>query len=147
MKRKVVCSLLAASLLPLSLFSVASSANAAETVLVKGNGAEPGSIDPQKVEGVPGSTIDLDLFEGLTVEGPNGDILPGAAKSWTVSKDHLVYTFKLREDAKWSNGKPVTAQDFVYGMQRAEDPKTASTYAYLLYPIKNAKKLMRINYL
>ncbi|MGJ3494499.1 Periplasmic oligopeptide-binding protein precursor [Piscirickettsia salmonis] len=142
MKKSVRYFLLVASVLSFALCSMTASANTTvENVLIKGNGAEPGSIDPQKVEGVPGSTIVLDLFEGLTIEGPNGDILPGVAKSWVVSNDHLVYTFKLRQKAKWSNGKPVTAADFVYGMQRAEDPKTASTYAYLLYPIKNAKKI------
>lgn len=114
---------------------------AAKQVLVKNNGAEPGTLDPQKVEGVPASNISLDLFVGLTLEAPDGSIVPGVAKSWSISKNHLVYTFHLRKDARWSNGKPVTAEDFVYGMRRGVDPKLASAYAYFLYPIKNAKAI------
>ncbi|APS83925.1 hypothetical protein AVM71_12805 [Piscirickettsia salmonis] len=83
MKKSVQCFLLVASVLSFALYSITASANTTvESVLIKGNGAEPGSIDPQKVEGVPGSTIVLDLFEGLTIEGPNGDILPGVCRKF-----------------------------------------------------------------
>lgn len=80
-------------------------------------------------------------FEGLTIYDAAGKIVPGTAESWTLSDDGTVYTFKLRADAKWSDGTPVTAGDFVFSYQRVEDPKTAAKYANILYPIKNAEKI------
>lgn len=100
--------------------------------LVRGNGSEPASIDPQKVEGVPGSNITKDLFEGLVTQDAEGNTIPGQAESWTVSKDNKVFTFKIRDNAKWSNGDPVTAGDFVFAFQRAVDPETASRYAWFM---------------
>ncbi|WP_257288450.1 ABC transporter substrate-binding protein [Endozoicomonas sp. SESOKO2] len=100
--------------------------------LVRGNGSEPASIDPQKVEGVPGSNITKDLFEGLVTQDSEGNTIPGQAESWTVSKDNKVFTFKIRDTAKWSNGDPVTAGDFVFAFQRAVDPETASRYAWFM---------------
>ena len=114
---------------------------AALQVLHKGNGAEPQTLDPHKVEGVPASNILRDLFEGLTSEAPNGDIIPGAAESWEISADGLVYTFKLRPSARWSNGDPVTAQDFVFGFQRSLDPATLSRYTTILAPVENATQV------
>ncbi|WP_337262351.1 MULTISPECIES: oligopeptide ABC transporter substrate-binding protein OppA [unclassified Serratia (in: enterobacteria)] len=101
--------------------------------LVKNNGAEVQSLDPHKIEGVPENNVTRDLIEGLANTTPDGSIVPGAAESWD-NKDFKVWTFHLRKDAKWSNGQPVTAQDFVYSWQRIVDPKTASPYAsYLQY--------------
>lgn len=101
--------------------------------LVRNNGSEPQSLDPHKVEGVPEANIIRDLMEGITLESPDGSVLPGSATSWE-NKDFKVWTFKIREDAKWSNGDPVTAQDFVYSWRRLADPNTASPYAsYLQY--------------
>lgn len=101
--------------------------------LVRNNGSEPQSLDPHKIEGVPEAALARDLFEGITIVSPDGDILPGSATSWD-NKDFTVWTFKIREGAKWSNGDPVTAQDFVYSWQRLADPNTASPYAsYLQY--------------
>lgn len=116
---------------------------APEQVLVKGNGSEPATLDPQKVEGVPESNILRDLFEGLVNSGPKGEVLPGVAESWET-KDNKHYVFHLRKDAKWSNGDPVTAHDFVYAFQRAVDPKTASPYSwYLEMPtIVNASEII-----
>ncbi len=105
---------------------------AKEQSLVRGNGSEPASLDPQKVEGVPGGTVDRDLFEGLVTQDSNGNIIPGQAESWTISNSNKLYTFKIRDTAKWSNGDPVTAHDFVYAFRRAVDPKTASRYAWYL---------------
>lgn len=106
---------------------------AEKQVLVRNNGSEPQSLDPHKIEGVPESNISRDLLEGLVINDPNGKILPGAAESWD-NKDFKVWTFHLRKDAKWSNGDPVTAQDFVYSWQRLSDPKTVSPYAsYVQY--------------
>ena len=72
----------------------------AEVVLHRGNGAEPETLDIHKLTGVLEANIARDLFEGLVVEAANGEIIPGAAESWTVSDDGLVYTFKLRSDGK-----------------------------------------------
>lgn len=99
--------------------------------LVKGNGAEPATLDPHKTEGVPESNILRDLFEGLVTSGPKGETLPGVAESWET-KDNKHYVFHLRKDAKWSNGDPVTAHDFEFAFKRAVDPKTASPYSWYM---------------
>ncbi|MGX5834322.1 ABC transporter substrate-binding protein [Aeromonas piscicola] len=114
--------------------------------LVKGNGSEPATLDPQKVEGTPESAILRDLFEGLVTSGSKGEVVPGVAESWET-KDNKHYVFHLRKDAKWSNGDPVTAHDFVYAFQRAVDPKTASPYSwYLEMPtIANATEIIAGN--
>ncbi len=112
-------------------------------VLHRGNGSEPQSLDPHKSEGVPSANIQRDLFEGLISEAANGDLEPGVAKSWTMSADGRVYTFKLRQDAKWSNGDLVTAYDFVYSWRRIVDPKTGSYYSQTLAPIKNAEAIIQ----
>ncbi|MFI8416961.1 oligopeptide ABC transporter substrate-binding protein OppA [Serratia sp. NPDC078593] len=101
--------------------------------IVRNNGSEVQSLDPHKIEGVPENNVTRDLIEGLTNNGVNGEIKPGVAESWD-NKDYKVWTFHLRKNAKWSNGQPVTAQDFVYSWQRLVDPNTASPYAsYLQY--------------
>lgn len=106
---------------------------AAKQELVKGNGDEVQSLDPHKIEGVPESNVSYDLLEGLLINDQNGHPVAGVAESWE-NKDGKVWTFHLRNNAKWSNGEPVTAQDFVYSWQRLADPKTASPYAsYLQY--------------
>ena len=126
-------------LLTAAIATLAQAANA-ESVLRRGNGSEPHSIDPQTAEGVPESNILRDLFEGLIGEDASGNLVPGVAEKWEISADGKTYTFHLR-DAKWSDGSPLTAHDFVYGWQRAVDPATGSHYSFLLYPIKNAKKI------
>ncbi|MFE8119198.1 oligopeptide ABC transporter substrate-binding protein OppA [Brenneria goodwinii] len=106
---------------------------AAKQELVRNNGAEVSSLDPHKIEGVPESNVAHDLYEGLVISDPSGQVTPGVAESWD-NKDFKVWTFHLRKNARWSNGDPVTAQDFVYSWQRLADPKTASPYAsYLQY--------------
>lgn len=106
---------------------------AAKQELVKGNGDEVQSLDPHKIEGVPESNVSRNLLEGLVISDTQGHPIPGVAESWE-NKDGKVWTFHLRKNAKWSNGEPVTAQDFVYSWQRLADPKTASPYAsYLQY--------------
>ncbi|MBP2698990.1 ABC transporter substrate-binding protein [Photobacterium lucens] len=96
--------------------------------LVRGNGTEPESLDPQKVSGVPESNVIRDLLEGLVNQDSKGNLVPGAAKSWET-EDYKTWTFHIRDDAKWSNGDPVIAEDFVYTWRRLADPKTASPYA------------------
>lgn len=94
------------------------------------NGAEPESLDPAQVQGVPEHRILQAIFEGLTVVDASGKPAPGVAESWDISEDGTVYTFHLREDAVWSDGVPVTAQDFVYSWTRELDPATAAPYAW-----------------
>jgi oligopeptide transport system substrate-binding protein len=108
--------------------------------LLYGNGAEPATLDPAKIDGSWEIVIVDQLIIGLTQFGPDGKIVPGVAKSWESSPDGLTWTFHLR-DANWADGVPVTADDFVFGIQRVLDPKTASTSAFLDYPIKNAEQI------
>ncbi len=112
----------------------------AQDVLRVGNMGEPATLDPHHVAGVWENRIIGDMFMGLTTEGPDGSVVPGAAESWTVSDDGTSYTFKLR-DHKWSDGTPVSADDFVFALRRILKPETAAKYASLLYPIKNAEEL------
>ncbi len=111
---------------------------AAEVVLHRGNHAEPDSLDPHRAGGIWEHAIISDMFTGLTEKAANGDVIPGSAVSWTVSEDGLVYTFTLRDGMVWSDGVPVTADDFVFAWRRIIDPVTAARYASLLFPIKNA---------
>ena len=116
---------------------------AKEQVFRKNNGAEPGTLDPHRAEGVPASNILRDLFEGLVAELPNGKYIPGVAESWTVSEDSKKYVFKIRKNAKWSNGDKLTAQDYVFSLRRSVDPKTLSNYSSMLYPIRNARNIVK----
>jgi len=108
-------------------------------VLHRGNDAEPGSLDPHLMGAHWEAVILGDLFLGLTTEDPKGEPMPGAAESWTVSADGLVWTFKLRPGLVWSDGAALTAEDYVFGFQRLLDPKTAAQYASIQYVIKNAQ--------
>ena len=108
-------------------------------------GTEPTTIDPQLVEETAGSAIVNDLFEGLYVLDASGKTQPAGALSYELDSTGTVYTFKLRPEAKWSNGEPVTAADYVYGWQRAANPKTASNYAWFieLMGIANASEVIQ----
>lgn len=109
-------------------------------ILRVGNGAEPEGLDPHVVTGIPEHHILSTLFEGLVRLDPATlNPTPGVAESWEVSPDGLVYTFHLRKDAKWSNGDPLTSKDFAYAWRRVLTPSLASEYAYMLYPMKNAR--------
>ena len=106
-----------------------------------GNGAEPQGIDPHLVTGVPESHIVRALFEGLAVKNPiTLEPEPGVAERWEISPDGTVYTFFINPQAKWSNGEPVTASDYVWSWERALHPETGSLYAYMLFPVVNAEK-------
>ncbi|MCG2593509.1 peptide ABC transporter substrate-binding protein [Ramlibacter sp. XY19] len=100
----------------------------ATQTLIRNNGSEPESLDPAIAESVGANNITRDLFEGLTANDADGKIVPGVAESWKQINP-TTWVFKLRPNAKWSNGEQVTAQDFVYGIRRFLDPKTASNYA------------------
>src|ERR1700730_1613331 len=113
----------------------------AETVLRIANQGEPETLDPHKTSTTVESNILRNLFEGLVVQDPKGDVAPGVAETWSVSPDGMSYRFNLRANAKWSNGDPVTAGDFAFSLRRIEDPKVNSQYAEVLYPIKNAEEV------
>lgn len=108
-----------------------------EQKIVYNLGADPKTIDPQLNSAVDGSTIIHNAFEGLMREDENSKIVPGTAEKYEVSDDGTVYTFHIRKDAKWSDGKPVVAGDFEYAWKRALNPKVAAEYAYQLFYIKN----------
>ena len=101
---------------------------AARQEMVRNNGAEPESLDPAYIESIPAGSIDVDLFEGLTATDHHSNIVPGVAESWKQA-DATTWVFKLRRNAVWSNGQPVTADDFVYSWRRFLDPKTAAKIA------------------
>jgi oligopeptide transport system substrate-binding protein len=102
------------------------------------------TIDPQLIEDNSGHDVARQLFEGLMNQDEKGALVPGVAESYTASADNKTYTFKLRNNAKWSNGDPVVAGDFVYAWQRAVDPATASNYSWYLElaTIKNASEII-----
>lgn len=127
---------------PVAVGGASGAERAAVQVLRQGNGAEPQTLDPHRAQGVPASNILRDLFEGLTSEQPDGALIPGAAERWEVSEGGRVYTFYLRVDARWSNGDPVTAVDFVYGLRRSVDPATLSQYSSILHPIEHAEAII-----
>lgn len=114
------------------------SGGAQAKVLHRGNNAEPLTLDPHKANGQWENNIVGDLMMGLFTEDHDGKPVYGMAESHTVSSDGLVWTFKLRA-AKWSDGEPVKAQDFVFAFQRLLDPKTAAQYASIQFVIKNAQ--------
>jgi oligopeptide transport system substrate-binding protein len=123
------------------LAALAPNAWATEQVFRRGNGAEPESLDPARVESVPASRILGDLYEGLVTLDAADRPVPAAAQSWQVSPDGLVYTFHLRSGLQWSDGSPLTAEDFVYGIRRVLDPASQSASAFLTFPIKNAEAI------
>ena len=102
------------------------------------------SVDPQLVEDVTGSEVVRDLFEGLLNQNADGDLMPGVATSYSTNDTKDIYTFALRENARWSDGEPVTAHDFVYAWRRAVDPTLASPYAWYmeLMSIENAAAII-----
>ncbi|MET4054570.1 oligopeptide transport system substrate-binding protein [Pantoea agglomerans] len=105
---------------------------------------EPASLDPLKAVGLPEIQVIRDLFEGLTNQDSQGKIVPGVAQSWS-SSDNKTWVFTLRNNARWSNGDPVTAQDFVYSWQRLVDPKNSSAFAWFagLSGIQNAAAITK----
>ncbi|KAA1046899.1 ABC transporter substrate-binding protein [Pseudocitrobacter sp. 73] len=121
----------------------AGTALAAKQELVRHIKDEPASLDPAKAVGLPEIQVIRDLFEGLVNQDEKGNIVPGVATRWQ-SNDHKIWTFTLRNNAKWSDGTPVTAEDFVYSWQRLVDPKTTSPFAWFaaLAGINNAQAII-----
>ena len=110
-------------------------------VLHYGNYGEPQDLDPQVVQGIPELHLIQALYDSLIDVDPKDlHLIPGLAKSWEISPDHLVYTFHLRENIKWSDGTPITADEYIMSWKRIISPKFASEYAYLIYNyVKGAK--------
>jgi oligopeptide transport system substrate-binding protein len=114
--------------------------------LVRSQGTEVASLDPHKASGQPEANIIHELLEGLVNFGVHGEIVPGVAQSWQ-SSDQKTWIFSLRPEAKWSNGDPVTAQDFVYSWRRLADPNTASIYSSYLQDmqLQNSQEVLSGN--
>ena len=122
-----------------ALLTATSLGASAEMVYHRGNTADPETLDQHKTSTVYEAHILRDLYEGLVAYSADGKIIPGSATEWTVSDDGKVYTFKMRPDAKWSNGDPVVAGDFAFSLKRIMNPETGAKYASVLYPILNAE--------
>ncbi len=122
-------------------FALGAASMAQAATLHLHNGGDPRSLDPQRVSGNWEDRPVSDYIEGLMTLDAKGGAILGQAASYSVSDDGLVYTFKIRDNAMWSDGEPVVAEDFVLGLQRLEDPKTAAEYAYLQYFIDNAEAI------
>ena len=104
------------------------------------NGSEPQTLDPGLMTGEPESRVANALFEGLTRRDARSlRPVPGVAERWDVSQDGLTWTFHLRADARWSDGRPVTAHDFAYAWRRLLDPTTGADYAYMLHGLREAR--------
>lgn len=106
-------------------------ADSADGEIVVCVGPEPDTIDPALNSAVDGATLLIHAFEGLMSLDENGVPVEAQAESYTISDDGLTYTFKLRDGLKWSDGKPVVAEDYVYAWNRAVDPETAADYSYM----------------
>lgn len=102
------------------------------------------SLDPQQATDGTSFEVMANYTDGLTQMDDSGAAVAAVAESWETSDDGLTWTFHLRKDAKWSNGTPVTAKDFVFGWQRAVDPDVASEYAYMLSDIGQIKNAAEI---
>ena len=112
---------------------------AGQKTLRVGNGTEPQDLDPHTVTGVPEHHLIISLLEGLVTDHPSGvGVAPGVAEKWETSSDGLTWTFHLRANAKWSNGDPVTARDFVGSFHRMLTPAIGSQYAEFLYNVVGA---------
>jgi oligopeptide transport system substrate-binding protein len=139
-----------AALLALSSATAAPNATSASAasvapspaILLRGSGAEPDSLDPQKARSVESQNILRDLCEGLTTLDKTAAAAPGVATDWTVSPDRKTYTFHLRPQARWSNGDRVVGADFVAALRRLVDPSTGSAYAQVIDVVKNATDIV-----
>lgn len=120
-----------AALLVFTAVAPALSANAQDNMLRVQIDVEVASLDPQIATDGTSIEVITAFVDGLVEIDANNEIVPAIAESYEVNEDETVYTFKLREDANWSNGEPVTANDFVYSWQRLVNPDTASEYSFI----------------
>jgi len=146
MKKTTLALLFSTLFLPSAYATVpADTVLASEQHVVRGNGAEPNTLDPSFVgSGGPGEVIVNDMFEGLVIENSQGIIIPGQALKWEASSDGLVYTFTLREGLRWSNGDVLSATDFVYAWQRGVNPNTGNDtgHNFVTANIANAQAIL-----
>ena len=112
------------------------------SVLYRGNGSEPKTLNVVHVDETVGSTIVTDLYDGLLRTDADARLGPGVAQSWDISDDGLTYVFHLRADSRWSNGEQVVAEDFAAAMRRYVDPKIASENVQFFYPLQNAQRIV-----
>jgi oligopeptide transport system substrate-binding protein len=125
-----------------ALLALSSAATAmAQGVFQRGNDADPETLDAHRSSTVSEAHLLRDLSEGLVIHSMKGEVIPGAAESWTMSPDGKTYRFTLRANGRWSNGDPVTADDFVFSLKRMINPETGARYAGLFYPILNAERI------
>ena len=103
--------------------------------LVRGNNAEPESLDPHRARSEPALNVLRDLYEGLTTLGPDGEVVPGVARTWSTSDDGLTWRFELDPESRWSDGRVLAAEDFAWAFRRLSDPQTGSPWALLLSPV------------
>ncbi|MBN9456721.1 MAG: peptide ABC transporter substrate-binding protein [Bosea sp.] len=111
------------------------------TIFHRGNDGDPETLDPHRTSTVAEAHLLRDLREGLVINNVKGEVVAGVAESWTTSDDGRLWRFSLRSDAKWSNGEPLRASDFVHSFRRIINPETGAKYANLLFPIRNAEAI------
>lgn len=121
-----------------SVLALTVGAAASAQTYFRGSDGDPETLDQHKTSTVTEANLLRDMFEGLVIYDNEANVIPGVATEWATSDDGTVWTFTLREEARWSNGDPVVAGDFVYSLQRIMDPATGAKYANILYPIQNA---------
>ncbi|MEQ8207814.1 MAG: peptide ABC transporter substrate-binding protein [Woeseia sp.] len=124
------------------LFACSGPPDTAGSLLNRGVGPEPESLDPHHTRTTQAHRVQRDLFEGLVGYSADGALIPAAAERWEISEDGTTYTFWIRETARWSNGDPVTADDFVYSFRRLVNPETAAFYGELLIAVTNAPAII-----
>lgn len=143
--KKLLLSILALSICTVSITSCSKTQNEQtnKNMITVDLGSDPSTIDPQKAEDLQSQRVVNDLFEGLTVVNQENDVIPGLAEKWDISEDGKTYTFYLRDNLKFSDGTPITADDVVFSYQRLVDHKTASPYSNIAENIVNAKDITR----
>ena len=112
------------------------------SILHRGTGEEPESLDVHKSNSTEAGHVQRDIGEGLVSYSPGGELVPAVATAWALSDDGTEYTFTLRPDARWSNGDPVTAEDFVYSYRRLVNPATAALYTQSIQSVDNAMEIL-----
>ena len=112
------------------------------STLHRGLNTDPESIDPHRARSVQAAKVLRDIGEGLAAYSANGELVGAAAESWSISDDGLTYTFKIRPEARWSNGDALTAGHFVFSLRRLVDPATAAFYAQAVAAIVNAEAII-----
>jgi oligopeptide transport system substrate-binding protein len=113
----------------------------AQSIYHRCNDGDPETLDAHKTSTVSEAHLLRDLSEGLLIHDAYGKVMAAVAERWTISPDGKTYIFNLRPTAKWSNGDPIAAADFVFSLRRIMDPETGAKYATVLYSIKNAERI------